>query len=176
MKKKSEKGFTLIEMLITITVLGIVMPLLFNVINSSFKELRKMESIQMKNIVESRLINRLEEDFRTHTKFKFMTADSIGFYTTRDQLFQQEVSYFIADDVIYYRVDDSDKKVLVKNVNTLVTEFEYYNYDNTVKSPENSDSFIIPEMNTMPKIRLNYQFTLDENIVSNHYIKVRRLN
>jgi len=119
LKKKSEKGFTLIEMLITITVLGIVMPLLFNVINSSFKELRKMESIQMKNIVESRLINRLEEDFRTHTKFKFMTADSIGFYTTRDQLFQQEVSYFIADDVIYYRVDDSDKKVLVKNVNTL---------------------------------------------------------
>jgi hypothetical protein len=105
-----------------------------------------------------------------------MTADSIGFYTTRDQLFQQEVAYFIADDVIYYRVDDSDKKVLVKNVNTLFTEFKYYNYDNTVKSPANPDSFIIPEMNTMPKIRLNYEFTLDENIVRNHYIKVRRLN
>ena len=33
----NNRGFTLIEMLITITVLAIVMPLMFNVINSSFK-------------------------------------------------------------------------------------------------------------------------------------------
>ena len=61
----------MIEMLITITVLAIVMPLMFNVINSSFKELGKMESLQLRNVSESRLIIRLDEDFRPLSKLKF---------------------------------------------------------------------------------------------------------
>ena len=67
----------MIEMLITITVLAIVMPLMFNVINSSFKELGKMESLQLRNVSESRLINRLGEDFRTLSKLKYLSSDSI---------------------------------------------------------------------------------------------------
>ena len=81
----------MIEMLITITVLAIVMPLMFNVINSSFKELGKMESLQLRNVSESRLINRLDEDFRTLSKLKFLSSDSIAFFTTRDRAFQQEI-------------------------------------------------------------------------------------
>mgnify|MGYP003953534377 CR=1 FL=1 len=175
LKNKIIRGFTLIEMLITITVLGIVMPLLFNVINSSFKELRKMESIQMKNIIESRLINRLEEDFRTHTNFNFMTRDSISYYTIRNHSFQQEIAYFIENGSILYRLDNFPKKVLVSNVDMNETYFQFLNYDGTIKEP-NNDSFNTPEMNTMQKIGLNYRFTVGDDIVTNTYLKIRRMN
>ena len=173
---KTNKGFTLIEMLLTIAVLGIVLPLIFGVLNSSLKELSKMESVQMKNIIESRLINRLEEDFRTHTNFNFMTRDSISYYTIRNHSFQQEIAYFIENGSISYRLDNFPKKVLVSNVDMNDTYFQFLNYDGTTKSPANSDAFTIPEMNTMPKIRLNYQFSVDDENVTNNFLKIRRMN
>ena len=98
-------------MLITITVLAIVMPLMFNVINSSFKELGKMESLQLRNVSESRLINRLDEDFRTLSKLKFLSSDSIAFFTTRDRAFQQKIAISIENNHILYQVNDSKKNI-----------------------------------------------------------------
>ena len=103
----------MIEMLITITVLAIVMPLMFNVINSSFKELGKMESLQLRNVTESRLINRLDEDFRTLSKLKFLSSDSIAFFTTRDRAFQQKIVISIDNNHILYQINDSNKKILL---------------------------------------------------------------
>ena len=104
-------------MLITITVLAIVMPLMFNVINSSFKELGKMESLQLRNVSESRLINRLDEDFRTLSKLKFLSSDSISFFTTRDRAFQQKIAISIDNNHILYQINDSNKGILFGEVN-----------------------------------------------------------
>ena len=113
----------MIEMLITITVLAIVMPLMFNVINSSFKELGKMESLQLRNVSESRLINRLDEDFRTLSKLKFLSSDSIAFFTTRDRAFQQKITISIDNNHILYQINDSNKKILLNNINPQETQF-----------------------------------------------------
>ena len=55
------------------------------------------------------------------------------------------------------------------------TYFQFLNYDGTIKEP-NNDSFNTPEMNTMQKIGLNYRFTVGDDIVTNIYLKIRRMN
>lgn len=171
----NNRGFTLIEMLITITVLAIVMPLMFNVINSSFKELGKMESLQLRNVSESRLINRLDEDFRTLSKLKFLSSDSIAFFTTRDRAFQQKIAISIDNNHILYQVNDSNKKILLNNINPLETQFYFLNYDNSPKPPGDGESYTVPEINTMPRIRLNYEFTFQNETISNHFLLTRKL-
>ena len=172
---KKHRGFTLIEMLITITILAIVMPLLFNLILSSFRELAKMESIQMRNVAESRLINRLDEDFRTLSKFKFLTSDSIGFFTTRERSYQQQIIISIENNQILYQMNASNKKVLLSNVNPAETQFEFLNYDNSAKPPDDSESYTTNEMNTMPRVKLSYEFTFQNETVNNSFLLTRRL-
>ena len=175
MLNNNKRGFTLIEMLITITVLAIVMPLMFSVINSSFKELGKMESLQLRNVSESRLINRLDEDFRTLSKLKFLSSDSIAFFTTRDRSFQQKIVISIENNNILYQVNDLDKKILLNNINPLETQFYFLNYDNSPKPPGDGQSYTVPEINTMPRIKLNYEFAYQNETVNNSFVITRRL-
>ncbi len=94
-----------------------------------------MESLQLRNVSESRLINRLGEDFRTLSKLKYLSSDSIAFFTTRDRAFQQKIVISIENNHILYQVNDLDKKILLKNINPLETQFYFLNYDNSPKPP-----------------------------------------
>lgn len=169
------KAFTLIEMLVAVAVLGIVFPLIFSVINGSFKELRKMESVQSKNFIESRLISRLDEDFRTFTRFNFLKADSISFYTMRSNSTQQLVTYRIDNNSITYQINNSNHKLLVNGVNIENTKFHFLEYGDDPKIPQ-GDEFSQLEMNTLSKIKLNYQFSIGDEQISDSYVKLRRLD
>lgn len=169
------KAFTLIEMLIAVAVLGIVFPLIFSVINGSFKELRKMESVQNKNLNESRLINRLDEDFRTLTRFNYLKADSISFFTMRSNSTQQLVTYRIDNNSITYQINDSDHKLLVNGVNTENTKFQFLEYGDNPRIPR-GDEFSQLEMNTLSKTKLNYQFSIGDEQIMDSYVKLRRMD
>ena len=169
------KAFTLIEMLVAVAVLGIVFPLIFSVINGSFKELRKMESVQNKNLNESRLINRLDEDFRTLTRFNYLKADSISFFTMRSNSTQQLVTYRIDNNSITYQINDSDHKLLVNGVNTENTKFQFLEYGDNPRVPR-GDEFSQLEMNTLSKTKLNYQFSIGDEQIMDSYVKLRRMD
>ena len=169
------KAFTLIEMLVAVAVLGIVLPLIFSAINGSFKELVKIESIQLRNSTETRLLNRLEEDFRTLTRFKYLKPDSISFFTVREDEFQEQVTFRIENNSINYQINDTGKKLLVPNVNLENTTFQFLDYDGNRVDP-NGDEFSLMEMNIMSKIKLKYEFSIKNQKVINEFIKLRRMN
>ena len=87
-----------------------------------------MESLQLRNVSESRLINRLGEDFRTLSKLKYLSSDSIAFFTTRDRSFQQKIVISIENNNILYQVNDLDKKILLNNINPTETKFYFKNH------------------------------------------------
>jgi len=169
------KGFTLIEMLIAVSVIGVVFPLIFAVMSFALKGLAETEKHQMKNIKYKRFANRLEEDFRTLTKFEYLFDDSVGFYTIRSGSFQDHVEIIIKDSFLYYRINAGQRKKIFNAVNADSSKFEFVTYAGEICEQQNELYFIPPELNTMDKFRLKLFYTADGNLNKHVYTKVLEL-
>ncbi len=169
------QGFTLIEMLIAVTMVGIIFPMIFSVMSFALNGLTETEQFQMKNINHKRLSNRLEEDFRTITKFEYLFDDSVGFYTIRNHLFQDKVEFVLDQNSLFYRINSGDKKKIFKDVNTDSSKFEFITYGGDIYEPENGLFFIPPELNTMDKFRLRLFYNESGVLHKKIYTKVFEL-
>ncbi len=170
--KKNFPGYTLIEMLITVMIIGIVMPIIFNVAVNSMKTLSRLEQIQLETIQHQRLKNRMNEDFHNMFRIVHLDENSIGFTTVRNNTFQDLVEYFVRNDTLFYKLNGSSNKILFTDLET--ADFEFKNYDDTPYTP-GGDSYTMPEMNSLPQLIFNYSFQFNSQVLNGKIKKLRAL-
>ena len=61
--REKYSGYTLIEMLATIAIIGIALPIIFNVLINSFNSLSKIGQIRMTELKHQQFTGRLRSDF-----------------------------------------------------------------------------------------------------------------
>ena len=96
--REKYSGYTLIEMLATIAIIGIALPIIFNVLINSFNSLSKIGQIRMTELKHQQFTGRLRSDFDNIFRIYQLENDFIDFTTIRNNQFQDRVEYILRDD------------------------------------------------------------------------------
>ena len=173
--REKYSGYTLIEMLATIAIIGIALPIIFNVLINSFNSLSKIGQIRMTELKHQQFTGRLRSDFDNIFRIYQLENDFIDFTTIRNNQFQDRVEYILRDNAIYYKVNGSDEKRLFIDLVAAQTKFEFKNYDDSPYSPGNGIAFTAPEMNALDKLVFKYSFLSNDNQISGQVVKILEL-
>ena len=171
-EKNKIPGYTLAEMLITVMIVGLALPIIFSVLINSYSNLSKIENARLDELKRQQLESRVSTDFAHIFRIYHLAEDSIAFTTIRNQSFQDHVAYFFRTDTLYIKINHSEKKKVFTNLIENNTRFEFKNYDDTNYLPGNGRSFTVPEMNTLDKLIFSYAFESNSGAINNEIIQI----
>ncbi len=127
---RNQHGFTLIELVITIVLNGIVGVLILIMLTAGFSGLRSIFSVK-RLIQEGELgLSKFTRETTLIYRFDYAAADGIRFKSTQDTT--RMITYQLISDDLMRKMDIAGvgtigNQVLVDNVNSGTSAFSYYN-------------------------------------------------
>tara|TARA_B100000945_G_C20208208_1_gene514798 strand:- start:192 stop:737 length:546 start_codon:yes stop_codon:yes gene_type:complete len=174
--RQKYSGYTLIEMLATIAIIGIALPIIFNVLINSFNSLSKIEKLQLSELQHQQFRGRLNYDFDNIYRIYHLSSDSISFTAFRNNSFQDLIEYYLNTDTLFFKINRSSKTIVYNNFIGNQTRFEFKNYDNTPYVPGNGISFTAPEMNSVEKLIFSYSYRSQDRTQSGKILRIKKSN
>ena len=174
--KSKLPGYTLIEMLSAVAIIGLVLPVLFSVLINSYNNLSKIEKLQLSELQHQQFRGRLNYDFDNIYRIYHLSSDSISFTAFRNNSFQDLIEYYLNADTLFFKINRSSKKIVYNNFIGNQTRFEFKKYDNTPYVPGNGISFTAPEMNSVEKLIFSYSYRSQENTRTGKIVRLKKSN
>ena len=173
--KSKLPGYTLIEMLSAVAIIGLVLPVLFSVLINSYNNLSKIEKLQFSELQHQQFRGRINYDFDNIYRIYHLSSDSISFTAFRNNSFQDLIEYYLNADTLFFKINRSSRKIVYNNFIANQTRFEFKNYDDSPYSPGNGIAFTAPEMNALDKLVFKYAFLSNDNQISGQVVKILEL-
>tara|TARA_B100001121_G_C18487819_1_gene525759 strand:+ start:27 stop:572 length:546 start_codon:yes stop_codon:yes gene_type:complete len=174
--KSKLPGYTLIEMLSAVAIIGLVLPVLFSVLINSYNNLSKIEKLQFSELQHQQFRGRINYDFDNIYRIYHLSSDSISFTAFRNNSFQDLIEYYLNADTLFFKINRSSKKIVYNDFIANQTRFEFKNYDNTPYVPGNGISFTAPEMNSVEKLIFSYSYRLQKNTQTGKILRLKKSN
>jgi len=110
--KSKLPGYTLIEMLSAVAIIGLVLPVLFSVLINSYNNLSKIEKLQFSELQHQQFRGRINYDFDNIYRIYHLSSDSISFTAFRNNSFQDLIEYYLNADTLFFKINRSSKKIV----------------------------------------------------------------
>ncbi len=170
---KNKKGFMLVEVIVTSTVILTAMIFLFSSFNSLFSKYKERETY-----------HDLDGFYAAKETIKYLQETNLNEFINKELIEKSERFYFIKNNEIYCKTkecDDTDKKYddevffsklkeLYNIQNLVITTYDKKNLENMSNEEENQNETLKEYINYV----INYYNIQNENIYSNNVDEKRK--